>query len=357
MQSDCFCIPIGWPDTWSLGEDQFLRWLYKWGISKDKYYKVGHAAMLLIQRSTGYVEYFDFGRYTTDPKRGRVRSEITDPLLHIPIQAKIQADRIVNLEVIIDYLFTITRVTHGYGVLYCSVYPKMNYASTKQFTDNLIQKGSIRYTTFAPKSTNCARFVVGALLAGSTNRFDRLKLQLPLTLKGSPVGTAVDVGYISGIFRKEKKEAKLEHIEMNRWDNIGLLWSGLKGNLKGKKRTIERNNHLKAEALPTNVAHHAQWLGGLGEGVWLCLFKLKNNKYRVQGFYHDGELNYDIIVSDDSGLFDANLPFQFVYDCSRLFICLSQNGKIFKMPFFKDYQSVSQSIISKNNQSKSAKTA
>ena len=61
-----FAIAIAWPETWCKQSgawwDNFLNWL---GISKNNYFKVGHAALVLIDDKTNKCHYFDFGRYHT----------------------------------------------------------------------------------------------------------------------------------------------------------------------------------------------------------------------------------------------------------------------------------------------------
>ncbi len=337
MKEDCICVPIGWPDTWSKGGDKILKLLYKLNISKDQYYKVGHAAMLIIHKETGYVEYFDFGRYTTHPDNGRVRSEETDPGLHIPIQAELEGEKIKNLIEIVDYLFTISHITHGYGMIYFSLYPYMNYEKVKAFTDDLISKGSVRYTTFGPASTNCARFILGALLAGGTRRYDKIKGVLCPTFRASPVGTAVDFGYESDVFRKKDSESELENFPMSRWDNFKLLWDSVKVNLKGEKKTIERNNHLNPEPLHEDLDPSVQWLGGLGEGYWLRIRTLQNKLYRITAYYPDSVINYDTVVVDESGTFDIDENYKFVWDCSRMFITIEQNNTKYKMDLVEDF--------------------
>lgn len=149
QKDDCICMVIGWPDTWSKADSPFFKWFYDNGIFKDMYFKVGHASMCLIHKETKEVEYFDFGRYTCDNGMGRARGKNTDPSLAIKVKAEIdENEKVTNIQEIVDYLFNIVRYTHGEGVIYFSLYGKMNYAKTKDFIDDLQQKGSVRYTTF-----------------------------------------------------------------------------------------------------------------------------------------------------------------------------------------------------------------
>lgn len=333
---DCICMAIGWPDTWSKGAEKFFGWCHDKGIIKDRYFKVGHAALCLIHKETGEVLYFDFGRYTCDHGRGRARGKNTDPNLEIKPKAIFDTTgNISNLKEIVNYLFSIAKYTHGEGVIYFSLYDKMNFAASMQFIDNIQQQGSVRYTTFAPNSTNCSRFVCGTLMAGSSSRKDKIKLFLTPTFRASPVGTAVDVGYQSGMYRQESADAPLEHFKMSRWDNIRLLFDNTKGNFVGEK--VVRPDLIEAYERPQNVPHTATWLGGLGEGNWVYISEWKTpHTFRARAFYHDGDLNYDTIVEDTTENFQVNESFSVTYDCSRLFVTVEQKGEKYQLRLVQD---------------------
>ena len=53
-----------------------MEWL---GMVKDNMVPAGHAALALINVSTGKIEYADFGRYITPFGKGRTRTRVTDP--------------------------------------------------------------------------------------------------------------------------------------------------------------------------------------------------------------------------------------------------------------------------------------
>jgi len=336
---------IGWPDTWSKGAEKIFLKLHEHGLIKDVYFKVGHAAMCLIHKDTKEIEYYDFGRYTCGHGKGRARGMNTDPNLEIKIKAKISEDgKVETVQEIVDYLFGIVRYTHGEGVIYFSFYDKMNYAKTMEFVDDIQQMGSMRYTTFMSKSTNCSRFVCGALMAGTSSSKDRTKLLLTPTFKASPIGTAIDVGYQTDIYRQEDIDSPLENFPMNRWDNIKLLWANTKGNLTGEK--VIRPNLIDATGRPDNVPEKAQWLGGLGEGNWMLINPMEMDGeavIRARAFYHDGDVNYDTIVAtkDNDNEFDINAPFDVVYDCSRLFVTVKQNSKKIRLYLVDDFESYS----------------
>ena len=117
-----FAIAIAWPETWC---KQSGAWwdglLNQLGISKNHYFKVGHAALVLVDSKTGNCFYFDFGRYHTPFKHGRVRSEKTDDGLKVITKAKISSDgkKIENFEEILTELQT-NAECHGDGAIHAS---------------------------------------------------------------------------------------------------------------------------------------------------------------------------------------------------------------------------------------------
>lgn len=356
QKDDCICMVIGWPDTWSKGDSKFFKWCYDTGIFKDQYFKVGHASMCLIHKETKEIEYFDFGRYTCDNGMGRARGKNTDPSLAINLKAEInEKGKVTNVQEIVDYLFRIVRYTHGEGVIYFSFYDKMNYAKTMAFVDDLQQKGSVKYTTFLPDSTNCARFVSDAVRAGTSSAWDSFKLLFTPTYKASPIGTAIDVGYQTNIYRQENLDTPLENFRMTRWDNIKFLWNSTKGNLTGEK--VTRPNLIAAQERPSNVPKTAQWLGGLGEGNWVSIKEeeIGGELYiRAISYYHDGIVNYDTIVATRVGValdgntpFDMNTPFEVTYDCNRLFVTVIQDGQKKRLFLIDDYASFQKKNIKK----------
>lgn len=332
---NAICMVIGWPETWSKGAEKFFGWCHEVGIIKDRYFKVGHAALCLIHKDTGEIQYFDFGRYTCDHGMGRVRGSNTDPHLNIPLQAEFDpSGQIANLKEITRFLFSITRYTHGDGMIYFSLYHKMDWAKSLAFVDDLQQQGSVRYTTFAPNSTNCSRFVLGTLLAGSSSAKDKAKFVLTPTLRASPVGTVVDAGYESGVYRQQSAQEALEHFQMGRMGNIKLIFNNIKGNFSGEK--VVRPDLIDKGEQPENVPQAAKWLGGLGEGNWIHL-RAEEAVIRATAYYHDGSLNYDTVVADSESRFNPQSPHEITYDCNRLFVTVLQAGQRIRLRLVEDY--------------------
>ena len=128
MSNSGTIIALAWPDTKVIHEgkwyDKPMRWLG--AIDKEGYYKAGHAAFLLINNKTGDVQYFDYGRYQTPMKYGRVRSKFTDPDIEMKHKAIINNGVILNLEEILLERYQ-NKSCHGNGRLTASVVKNIDY--------------------------------------------------------------------------------------------------------------------------------------------------------------------------------------------------------------------------------------
>lgn len=181
-------IVLAWPETLckqaGAWYDTPLKWL---GINKSNYYKVGHAAIVLVDNQNGACHYFDFGRYHSPYQHGRVRSAYTDHDLKMKTKAFVSAEgTLENYNEILLELFN-NESCHGSGKLhasYCLVNFDLAYAKA-----NALQLISpIPYGPFLAKGTNCSRFVNSVLLAGKPNWYYRFVLSNPKTLSPTPIG-------------------------------------------------------------------------------------------------------------------------------------------------------------------------
>jgi len=160
MDNTGIILTLAYPDTIVMVSEEwfspFLRFL---GVGKKDYLRAGHAALVLINKDTGVLEYHDFGRYITPEPHGRVRGRYTDNELHFPIQAEIENDKIKNLEPILQFLATQPKLTHGDGKLVASVCREVNYNAARTHITKMQNKHFMRYAAFIKKACNCARFV------------------------------------------------------------------------------------------------------------------------------------------------------------------------------------------------------
>ena len=102
-------------------DEWYSPYMRFFGIGKKNYVRAGHAALVLIHKATGMLEYHDFGRYITPEPNGRVRGKKHDRELDFPLQAEIVGGKIQNLNELLLLLASNPKLTHGDGKLIASV--------------------------------------------------------------------------------------------------------------------------------------------------------------------------------------------------------------------------------------------
>lgn len=182
-----FAIAIAWPETLCKQPGSWYDTPMQWiGLNKNNYYKVGHAAVVLINAYSGKCHYFDFGRYHAPFQHGRVRDVETDHDLEINTKAVITDGEIINYANILFELHS-NPSCHGAGTLHAS-YCKVNFEKAYEKA-KLMQKNSpIPYGPFKMEGTNCSRFVNTVILAGKPAFSHWLLLNYPKTLSPTPIG-------------------------------------------------------------------------------------------------------------------------------------------------------------------------
>lgn len=181
-------IALAWPQTackqpgsWYDGLMHIL------GVSENRYYKVGHAAVLLINRADGRAHYFDFGRYHAPFGFGRVRSAGTDTDLELPLRAGFDSSgKLQNAEALLQVLQDNTSC-HGEGPLYAAMCP-LDFNRAYNKAAEMQEAGCIRYGPFLWQGSNCSRFVRTVILAGRPPLWQRLRLMLPRSISPTPKG-------------------------------------------------------------------------------------------------------------------------------------------------------------------------
>lgn len=207
-----YAIVIAWPETlckqagaWYDGLMELL------GFSKNNYYKVGHAAIVLVETKTGACHYFDFGRYHAPFQHGRVRSAVTDHDLEIKTKAVITGNnQIDNYIEILSELF-LNPSCHGSGALNAS-YCKINFEKAFMHAKCMQEQSPIPYGPFKVGGTNCSRFVNTVTLAGKPKLIYNLLLRYPKTLSPMPMG---NVKALSNYFRMSSKKMNDRNIYTN----------------------------------------------------------------------------------------------------------------------------------------------
>jgi hypothetical protein len=181
-------IALAWPETLckqaGAWYDEPLKLL---GVNKSNYYKVGHAAVVLIEKSTGKCHYFDFGRYHAPFQHGRVRSAYTDHDLEMRTEATFNNNgRLMNYNEILWELYN-NESCHGNGNLHAS-YCEVNFNKAFDKANEMQISSPIPYGPFLPLGTNCSRFVNTVIVSGIPKWYYKLVLAFPKTLSPTPIG-------------------------------------------------------------------------------------------------------------------------------------------------------------------------
>src|SRR6056300_1785783 len=125
-------IVIAWPQCTARADESLAILLRKAGLVKNLNFRVGHAAICLINPQTCEVLYYDFGRYITPRGFGRARSKYSDPNLTLNVKAEFDQDRnLINVEEIAAELDSKSKYTHGAGPLVFSVSKTINFTKAK----------------------------------------------------------------------------------------------------------------------------------------------------------------------------------------------------------------------------------
>lgn len=181
-------IALAWPETLCKQAGSWYDKPLKWfGLNKSNYYKVGHAAVVLIEKTSGYCYYFDFGRYHAPYQHGRVRSAYTDHDLEMKTKALFDENgRLSNYIGILWELYN-RESCHGSGNLHAS-YCEVDFNKALAKANQMQLRSPIPYGPFLPNGTNCSRFVNTVIVSGSPKWHYKVVLSYPKTLSPTPLG-------------------------------------------------------------------------------------------------------------------------------------------------------------------------
>lgn len=308
-------IPISWPDKTAFGDEKWMSILKQMGIVKNLHFKVGHAAILLIERTSGRILYFDFGRYLSPRGYGRARSALFDPRLEMVTKAQItQQNGIQNVLGILEELYEKEEATHGGGRTFFSICEKVSFSRCVAYAEKLVAEGPILYGALAKDNNSCSRFVAQVLTEGmDIDDRRRRKILYPECLKASPTSNVVNAAPNYEVFCYQHRLLKSQ--KMTRKDSLLFQFGLLKDNFtkKGSQDLAcdQTPGMIEAPSRPTNVPEHAQWIGGIGEGAWLQLEQREDESvFVIYKYAASGRLEYRIQTTCIQS-FDINLPYTF----------------------------------------------
>ena len=303
-----FAIAIAWPETWCKQSGAWYDgFIHRLGIGKHRYYKVGHAALILVDDKSGKCHYFDFGRYHAPFQHGRVRSEATDDGLKIQTTAQISADkkRIENFGQILKELQE-NPECHGDGHIHAS-YGRIEFEKAFEKAVIMQQNSPIPYGPFIYGGSNCSRFVNKVIMAGNPSWLAAFKLRLLVPLTPTPLNNV--------------NAFKNKHIYPK------LLPFTFTPKPISDKRILAGTLNKPERAV--GIPPFAQWLSGEGAGSWFAINELERGKYSVSRFSPDGKKECEgefIIVNNQS--FAIELPFSFDYLSHCRQIRIRQNNEL-----------------------------
>src|SRR5690606_36976166 len=146
MNNTGIILTLAYPETVVMvSKEWFSPYLRFLGVGKKNYLRAGHAALVLINKETGILEYHDFGRYITSEPHGRVPGKDTDNELDFPLIANIKEDHIENLNDILRFLGTHPKLTHGEGKLIASVCNVIDYEKARAYITKMQEQHFVRY--------------------------------------------------------------------------------------------------------------------------------------------------------------------------------------------------------------------
>lgn len=308
-------IPISWPDKTAFGDEKWMAFLKQIGIVKNLHFKVGHAAVLLIERASGSIRYYDFGRYLSPRGYGRARSMLFDPRLAISTKARISnSGDIQNIQEILKELTEKEEATHGGGRTFFSICKQISFLKGVAYAERLVAEGPIAYGAFAKDNNSCSRFVAQILTEGMDADDKRQKKILyPECFKASPMSNVVNAVTKEDIFCYDQGE--LEPWRMKRKHSLRFQFGLLKDNFstKGAKNLAPDDSPgmIEAPSHPASIPDKAQWLGGIGEGAWFHLAQLPEGQtFNIYKYTAAGNLEYQI-QTKCMQQFQINRPYTF----------------------------------------------
>ncbi|WP_299337344.1 DUF6695 family protein [uncultured Psychroserpens sp.] len=330
--NDGIILTLAYPETIVSHAEEwyspFLRFLF---VGNKKHVRAGHAALVLINKSTGVLEYHDFGRYITSSPNGRVRGRETDFELNFPLKAEIENDQIKNLDKILKFLGTHPKLTHGDGDLYASVCNAIDYKKARTHITKMQNLGFIRYAAFIKEACNCARFVTDSLIASVTNADIKSKLIKSKSFTPSTIGNVVIADTEDHVYLVSDKGAISEFDSTVSKENRRLFLDTLTDYNPSLVGTLEpKHNDIKND--------HAQWLSGIAAGAWFELHHIgSHEEFRFRRISPYGNVDCDGVYKISSKGFEFDDTYQFIHYSNCQFFHINQKNDTFRFEYLGNY--------------------
>jgi len=246
-----FAIAIAWPATFCKQPGSWYDPLMLLlGISKNHYYRVGHAALILVDQENRKCHYYDFGRYHAPFQYGRVRSSETDHELQmktIPLISE-NGQVIENFSEILGEL-QMNKASHGEGELHAS-YSRIHFQQAFMKAEEMQYSGAIPYGPFRLNGSNCSRFVNTVVRTGKPGWKYEFRLKFLNVLTPTPMDN------VNALNNKEVIPDRSESAPFFPFQKPG-------------RKVLETT--LPAPERNASIPEDAQWLSGEGAGSWFVI--------------------------------------------------------------------------------------
>ncbi len=303
-----FAIGLAWPETYCKQPGSWYDPLTLWmGLNTNHYYRVGHAAVVLIDTENKKSHYFDFGRYHAPFQYGRVRSAETDHELRMVTTPVISADNrsISNFREIISELQN-NKACHGEGEMHASYCP-VNFRAAYDKATQMQQVSPIPYGPFLPKGSNCSRFVNSVIRAGKPLWKFRFRLKYLVPLTPTPMNN------VNSLYDQTELPDMSEHVP---------FYPIRKIDHKSLRSTLHK------PAKDSKIPENAQWLSGEGAGSWFTIVP-ENSQLKVTRYAPDGEVECTGFYKNLSAPANfSNHNFQITYPSNCKVVSLKNQDKV-----------------------------
>lgn len=325
MNNTGIILTLAYPETIVMvSKEWFSPFLRFFGVGKKNYIRAGHAALVLINKETGILEYYDFGRYITPQPMGRVRGSDTDNELCFPLIAQIKNGNIINLNSILQFLATHPKLTHGDGKMVASVCNAIDYKRARTHITSMQDKHFIRYAAFIKDACNCARFVTDTLIASVTNNTIKNNLEKSKWFTPSTVGNVVLANTQTHVFEVNETGEISKFGGSQKSENVHCFLDKLKNHIPNFVGTLEPK-------LVNGLHEKAQWLPGIAAGAWFELHRTETKKeYFFRRISPDGNVDVEAIFIVENDAFNYHESFKFIHYSNCKFFNVKQQNMVFR---------------------------